>query len=86
MAALELRARVPIKGESHLVGISICECVIQRIAEEVSSPLNRFGAQCAFSVHDPIVRELVAQHIKTGGLQRCVDAMGVPTAYLIKEY
>jgi hypothetical protein len=50
------------------LGEAICQ-----IAKEIFSPLNRYGAQCAFATHEPTIDQLVDNYVKTGAMCRCIE-------------
>jgi len=75
-------------GQSLYIAVPvICEMQMLKLLQEIHSPLNRFGAQCAFGVHDPTLEQLGKQHFISGATQRffdniCNNAPGLAPAYL----
>jgi len=69
-----------------ILAVPICRQVVQDIAREVVSDLNRVGAQQAFGVHNPTLDQLVSQYVDSGGLMRCLARLGRPRASISSIY
>jgi len=83
MTTLNFKADIMIAERRVTLNIPICSSVVQRIIEEITSFVNRRGAQWHFGVHDPSPQQLIEQYIRTGGLQRCINAVERPSASIL---